>query len=74
MQGRKMGRGLEHFFKVGATVKNERFTTDWQPVGETACFRAEKLGVLGTKRIIEAINEKCNKAQGSRSNDNPLTF
>jgi hypothetical protein len=73
-QGKKMGRGLVHFFKVGATVNNERFKNDWQQVGETACFRAEKKGVLKTKKIIEAINKKYKRSQTPKSTSEPLTF
>jgi hypothetical protein len=73
-QGRKMGRGLIHFFKVGATVKNERFKNDWQQVGETACFRAEKNGVLKTEKMIKAINKKYQKSQTPKAISKPLTF
>jgi hypothetical protein len=73
-QGRKMGRGLVHFFKVGATVKNERFTNDWQQVGETACFRAEKNGVLKTEKIIKVIEKKFQRSQKTKAVSEPLTF
>jgi hypothetical protein len=73
-QGKKMGRGLDHFFKVGATVKNERFTNDWQQVGETACFRAEKKGVLKTEKIIETIEKKFQRSQKTKAISKPLTF
>jgi len=73
-QGRNMGRGLVHFFKVGATVKNERFTNDWQQVGENACFLAEKKKVLRTEKIIEVINKKYNSSQTPKSISEPLTF
>jgi hypothetical protein len=69
-QGKRMGRGLHHFFKAGATIKNERFTNNWQQAGETACYRAERIGVLGTEKIIKAINEKSLNSKAFK----PFTF
>jgi len=73
-QGKEMGRGLVHFFKHGATVKNERFTNDWQQVGENACFRAEKNGVLKTAKIIKVIEKNYQRSQKIKVISEPLTF
>ena len=66
-QGREMGRGLEHFFNVGATVKKERFKNNWEHVGKSACFRAEKKGLEKEEKLIDAINAKYMRSQKSKA-------
>ena len=58
LAGKKRGLGLKHFFKEGASVKNERFPNDWKEVGETAYLIAEKKGLGEDEELIEAINKK----------------
>lgn len=60
-EGKKKGRGLEHFFNEAATVKNERFPNDWEEVGEKAHLQAHKEG-LKEEDVINAIKENVNKA------------
>jgi hypothetical protein len=62
LAGKKRGRGLEHFFKEGASVKNERFSNDWEEVGRNAYFLANQEGLGKAKKIIKAINEKYEKS------------
>ena len=56
--GKRRGRSFEHFFKVAASVKNERFSNDWEKAGKTAYFRANQKGLGKASKIIEAIKEK----------------
>jgi replication-associated recombination protein RarA len=73
-KGKKMGRGLKHFFKEAATVENERFANDWQKTGENAYYSAERKGFKTTEMLIEAINEKYKNAQQPTAIHNPHTF
>jgi hypothetical protein len=73
-EGRRRGRNLEHFFNVGATVKNERFPNDWEQTGKTASFRADKIGLEKESKIIEAIKKKYEKSQKPTAISKPLTF
>ena len=61
--GRRMGRGLEHFFNEGATVRNERFENDYEERGREAYFEAEEEGAGKTSRIVKAILEKQKKKE-----------
>ncbi len=56
--GTKKGRGLEHFFNEGGSVKNERFPSNWEEAGSKAYFQAEKEGLQKSDKLIEAIKEK----------------
>ena len=56
-EGKKKGRGLEHFFNEAATVKNERFPNDWEEAGKKAHFQAQKEEV-SEAHVIKAIKEK----------------
>ena len=73
-EGKLMGRKLKHFFKVAATVKNERFPNDWQKTGENASYSAERKGFKRTTMLIEAINEKYRNAQNQAATQHILTF
>ena len=57
LEGKRRGRGLVHFFNYAATIKNERFTNDWEIAGKNAYLQAneEKLG--RAKKVIKAIKE-----------------
>jgi hypothetical protein len=56
-EGRRRGRGLEHFFNEAATVKNERFPNDWEEAGKKVHFQAQREGVSEAD-VIKAIKEK----------------
>ena len=73
-KGKMMGRGLKHFFKVAATVKNERFPNDWQKTGENASYSAERKGFKRTTMLIEAINAKYKNSQKQATTQHILTF
>ena len=60
-EGKKKGRGLEHFFKEAASVKNERFANDWEEVGKKAYFQAQREGVPEAENVINAIKERVKK-------------
>ena len=55
----KRGRGLEHFFNEAASVRNERFSNDWEMDGRTAYIRADKKDLGKASKIIDAIKKKC---------------
>ena len=61
-EGKKKGRGLEHFFNEAATVKDERFPNDWEEAGKKAHFQAQKEGVSEAD-VIKAIKDKVKKAR-----------
>lgn len=61
------GRGLEHFFKEAASVKNERFPNDWKERGEKAYFQAREEGLEKADKMIEAIKEKVKKIQEEKT-------
>lgn len=56
--GKKRGRGFKHFFKEGASLKNERFSNNWEQAGRTAYFLAEREGLGKASEIIKAIKER----------------
>jgi len=58
LAGKKLDRGLKHFFEEGASVENERFPNDWKEAGETAYYLADKKGLRKAKKLIKAIKEK----------------
>ena len=58
MAGKRMGRGLKHFFEVAAYVENERFENSWQTDGEQAYLQAEESDVDTTKKVIEAVKNR----------------
>jgi len=72
--GKRRERSLEHFFKEGASVKNERFANDWEQTGKAAYFCAEQTGFENTKKLIEAINEKYKKSQKQKRIYHPITI
>jgi hypothetical protein len=59
-EGRKKGRGLDYFFNVSGTVKNERkeLKNDWEEVGKDAFYRADEEKLADGKKIIKAIQKK----------------
>ena len=57
--GKRKGRGLEHFFREGATIKKERFPNVWEKSGEDAYLHAEKVGLEKASKMIEEIKKKC---------------
>ena len=59
--GKKKGRGLEHFFNEAATVKDERFPNDWEEAGRRALLQAQEEGVSEAD-VIKAIKEKVKSA------------
>lgn len=61
LTGRRKGRGLEHFLEEGASLRNERFSNDWEDAGRKAYFETEKEGIGKTSKIIEAIRRKYEK-------------
>lgn len=61
--GKRRGRGLEHFFDEGGSVKNERFPNDWEQTGRDAYFRAESIKLEKTSKIIDAIKAKYENSQ-----------
>jgi hypothetical protein len=58
MLGKKMGRGLKHFFEQGASVKRERFVNDWEEAGRNAYYSADRQGLGKSSKIIEAIKRR----------------
>ena len=56
-EGRKKGRGLDYFFNVSGTVKNERkeLKNVWEEVGKDAFYRADEEKLADGKKIIKAI-------------------
>lgn len=56
--GKIKGRGLDYFFKVSGTVKNERFPNDWEEIGKEAYFAADRKGLANEKELIKAIENK----------------
>jgi len=58
--GKIKGRGLDYFFKVSGTVKNERFPNDWEEIGKEAYFAADRKGLADEKVLIAAIKKKFN--------------
>jgi len=55
MAGKRKGRSFQHFFNVAGTLKNERFSNDWETAGRTAYYRANQKGLGKAKKIIEAV-------------------
>jgi hypothetical protein len=60
-EGKKKGRGLEHFFNEAASVRNERFPNDWEEVGKKAYFQAQREAVPEAVDLIKAIKERVKK-------------
>jgi len=60
-EGKKKGRGLEHFFNEAASVRNERFPNDWEEAGKKAYFQAQREGVPEAENVINAIKERVKK-------------
>lgn len=52
------GRGLEHFFNEAASIRHERFLSDWDDKGKQTYFEAEKEGLAKTSEVVDAIKEK----------------
>ena len=72
--GKRRGRGLEHFFDEGASVKNERFPNDWEQIGRDAYLRADKIKLGKTSKVMEAINAKYENSQKQPAIYNTITF
>ena len=53
-----MDRGYDYFFDVAASVKNERFTNDWEETGKEAYFSAKKVGLDDPDELVNAIRKK----------------
>jgi hypothetical protein len=62
--GRKKGRGLEHFFREAASLKKERFQSDWEEPGRKAYFEAQKAGLGKSTKLIDAIKKKLRAIPG----------
>lgn len=56
--GKRRKRGLDHFFRQAATVRNERPFNDYEAEGKKAYLAAEKMGLGSAKQIIAATKEK----------------
>ena len=58
-EGKKKDRGLDYFFNVSGTVKNERkeLKNDWEEVGKDAFYRADEEKLADGKKIIKEIKE-----------------
>jgi len=56
--GKKRGRGFEHFFNEAGSVKNERFSNNWEQAGRDAYMRANRKGIGKASKIIQAIKER----------------
>jgi len=56
--GRRRGRVLEHFFNEAASVRNERFSNDWEMAGRNAYFLADEEGLGKAAKLIDAVEEK----------------
>jgi DNA repair photolyase len=67
--GKRMRRGLEHFFDEAATVKNERFPNNWGEAGKTAYFSADQKGLAKAVKIIEAIKKNYEKSKKSQKRE-----
>ena len=59
-KGQNLKRGLDYFFNVSGTVKNERFPNYLEEEGKKAYFEADKIGLADEKKIIQAIKDKLN--------------
>jgi len=57
-EGKKRGRGLEHFFEVAATVKNERPPNDFEQVGRNAYYLADQERLGKAAKVIDATKKK----------------
>jgi hypothetical protein len=57
-EGKKRGRGLEHFFREAATVKNERPPNDYEQEGRNAYYLAYQEGLGKAAKLIDAIKSK----------------
>jgi len=58
MVGKRRGRGFDHFFNVAGTLKNERFSNNWETAGRNAYYRANRKGLGKAKKIINAVKER----------------
>jgi len=58
LAGKRKGRGLKHFFKEGASLKNERFSNDWERAGKKAYFLADNKGLGKASKVIEETKKK----------------
>lgn len=56
--GKIKERGLDYFFKLSGTVKNERFPNDWEEIGKEAYFAADRQELANEKALIKAIDKK----------------
>lgn len=63
--GKKRGRGFEHFFKEGASLKNEIFANNWEKAGRTAYFHAAQKGLGKASKIIDSIKGRLWKTQNT---------
>ena len=62
-EGKKMGRGLKHFFDDAASVRNERFPDDLEEKGKEMHFQAQKEG-LKENDVIVSIKGRCSDRGG----------
>ncbi len=67
--GARKRRGLEHFFDEGATVKNERFSNDWEQAGRTAYISANQKGLGKAAEIIKTIKKNYEKSKESQKRE-----
>jgi hypothetical protein len=57
-EGKRRGRGLEHFFEEAATVKNERPLNDFEQEGRNAYYLADQEGLGKAAKVIDATKKK----------------
>ena len=56
--GKRRKRGLDHFFRQAATLRNERPFNDYEAEGKKVYLAAEKLDLGSAEQIIAATKEK----------------
>ena len=59
-EGKRKGRGLDYFYNVSGTKKNEKreLKNDWEEVGKDAFYRADREKLANDEKIIKAIQKK----------------
>jgi hypothetical protein len=58
LEGKRRGRGFDHFFNEASTVKNERFPNDWEQAGRSAYIHANARKLGKAAKIIKEIKKK----------------
>ena len=65
-EGKRRGRGYDHFFRKAASVRNERFPNDWEKVGEDTYLRAKKSGLDKAPDLVKAIKDEAFQGKSGR--------